>query len=98
MAINPIVYTERVVRGFLKYQLSAYPFADPRLHSQMRDLLRLDRVRSTPLLKGHSSIWPGATWRTTGSLITGRSVPKAASRGTRRLPTVQKLTSGPSIT
>lgn len=52
MAINPVVYTERVVRSFLKYQLSAYPFADPRLHSQMRDLLRLDRVRSTPLLKG----------------------------------------------
>lgn len=52
MAINPIVYTERVVRSFLKYQLSAYPFADPRLHTQMRDLLRLDRVRSTPLLRG----------------------------------------------
>lgn len=52
MAINPIAYTEKVVRSFLKYQLTAYPFADPRLHGQMRELLNLDRVRSTPLLKG----------------------------------------------
>jgi hypothetical protein len=28
MAINPIVYTEKVVRSFLRYQLTAYPFAD----------------------------------------------------------------------
>lgn len=52
MAINPIVYTEKVVRSFLKYQLTAYPFADPRLFDQMRDLLSLDRVRGTPLLRG----------------------------------------------
>ena len=35
MAINPIVYTEKIVRSFLKYQLTAYPFSDARLHSQM---------------------------------------------------------------
>lgn len=52
MAINPTVYTERIVRSFLKYQLSAYPFSDPRLHTQMRELLSLDRVRRTPLLRG----------------------------------------------
>jgi hypothetical protein len=28
MAINPTVYTEKVVRSFLRYQLTAYPFAD----------------------------------------------------------------------
>ena len=33
MAINPIVYTEKIVRSFLRYQLTAYPFADMRLHS-----------------------------------------------------------------
>ena len=33
MAINPVVYTEKIVRSFLKYQLSAYPFSDPRLHA-----------------------------------------------------------------
>ena len=33
MALNPIVYTEKVVRSFLRYQLTAYPFADERLHS-----------------------------------------------------------------
>lgn len=52
MAINPISYTEKVVRSFLKYQLTAYPFSDPRLHEQMRQHLNLDVVRRTPLLKG----------------------------------------------
>ncbi|HOD51982.1 MAG TPA: DEAD/DEAH box helicase [Candidatus Hydrogenedentes bacterium] len=52
MALNPIAYTEKVVRSFLKYQLTAYPFADPRLHQQMRHLLNMDEVRRTPLLKG----------------------------------------------
>ncbi len=52
MALNPIAYTEKIVRSFLKYQLTAYPFADTRLHSQMRRLLNMDEVRHTPLLKG----------------------------------------------
>jgi len=52
MALNPIAYTEKTVRSFLKYQLTAYPFSDPRLHAQMRELLNLDHVRRTPLLKG----------------------------------------------
>jgi ATP-dependent helicase YprA (DUF1998 family) len=52
MALNPIAYTERVVRSFLKYQLTAYPFSDTRLLVQMRRLLNLDEVRHTPLLKG----------------------------------------------
>ena len=52
MAINPIVYTEKVVRSFLRYQLTAYPFADVRLHSQMRRLLSLDETRQSPLKRG----------------------------------------------
>ncbi len=52
MAINPIVYTETIVRSFLKYQLSAYPFSYPRLNTQMRELLSVDKVRRTPLLRG----------------------------------------------
>lgn len=52
MALNPIAYTEKIVRSFLRYQLSAYPFSDPRLHGQMRQLLNMDEVRHTPLLKG----------------------------------------------
>ncbi|HUE97252.1 MAG TPA: DEAD/DEAH box helicase, partial [Longimicrobiaceae bacterium] len=52
MALNPVVFTEKVVRSFLRYQLTAYPFADGRLHGQMRDLLSLDRTRQSPLLKG----------------------------------------------
>ena len=52
MALNPVAYTENVVRSFLRYQLTAYPFADPRLHAQMRALLSLDATRRSPLLKG----------------------------------------------
>ena len=52
MALNPIVYTEKIVRSFLKYQHSAYPFADPDLNEQMRQQLSLDSIRRTPLLKG----------------------------------------------
>jgi ATP-dependent helicase YprA (DUF1998 family)/rubrerythrin len=52
MPLNPIAFTDRVVRSFLRYQLTAYPFADPRLDQQMRDLLSLTKTRATPLLKG----------------------------------------------
>jgi hypothetical protein len=52
MALNPVAYTEKVVRSFLKYQLSTYPFADADFHSQMRTLLSLDHTRRTPLMKG----------------------------------------------
>ena len=52
MALNPIVFTEKVVRSFLRYQLTAYPFADERLHGQMRRLLSLDETRHSPLMKG----------------------------------------------
>lgn len=50
--LNPLVYTEKVVRSFLRYQLTTYPFADARLNAQMRKLLSLDETRATPLLKG----------------------------------------------
>jgi hypothetical protein len=52
MALNPIVFTEKVVRSFLRYQLTAYPFADIRLNAQMRRLLSLEETRQSPLLKG----------------------------------------------
>ena len=59
MALNPIVFTEKVVRSFLRYQLTAYPFADERLLTQMRKLLSLDETRQSPLLKGRTSACPG---------------------------------------
>ena len=52
MALNPIVFTEKIVRSFLRYQLTTYPFADPRLNAQMREQLSLARVRHAPLLRG----------------------------------------------
>jgi hypothetical protein len=52
MPLNPIAYTEQVVANYLRYQLSAYPFADQHLFEQMRQLLSLDQTRATPLLRG----------------------------------------------
>lgn len=52
MVLNPITFTEKVVGDFLRYQATAYRFADPRLHEQMRHLLSLDETRGTPLLQG----------------------------------------------
>lgn len=37
MALNPIVFTENVVKSFLRYQLTTYAFADERLRQQMRE-------------------------------------------------------------
>ena len=37
MALNPIAYTENVVRSFLRYQLTAYPFTDPNLYAVSPD-------------------------------------------------------------
>ncbi len=50
--LNPITYSERVVSDFLRYQLTTYPFADERLHEQMRTLLNLEVTRATPLMRG----------------------------------------------
>ena len=52
VAINPVSFTEKVVGDFLKYQATAYAFADPTLHAQLRELLSLERTRQTPLMKG----------------------------------------------
>jgi ATP-dependent helicase YprA (DUF1998 family)/SOS-response transcriptional repressor LexA len=52
VALNPIAFTESVVRNFLRYQLTTYPIADEGLHAQMRTLLSLEETRRTPLLKG----------------------------------------------
>jgi len=52
MPLNPIAFTENVVKSFLRYQFTTYAFADERLAAQMRDLLALDATRRSPLLKG----------------------------------------------
>lgn len=52
MALNPIVFTDKVVKSFLRYQLTTYALADERLNRQMRELLSLDATRRSPLLRG----------------------------------------------
>ncbi len=50
--LNPITYTEKTVRDFLRYQVTTYPFADQELYDQMRRLLNLEETRNTPLVQG----------------------------------------------
>lgn len=50
--LNPILYTEKIISDFLKYQITAYPFADSNLYEQMRRLLNLEHTRNTPLFQG----------------------------------------------
>lgn len=50
--LNPVVFTERVVRDFLRYQLTTYPFADADLHAQLRKLLNIAESRYSPLMQG----------------------------------------------
>jgi ATP-dependent helicase YprA (DUF1998 family) len=50
--LNPILYTEKVLSDFLRYQLTTYAFADADLYAQMRLLLNLEYTRHSPLLKG----------------------------------------------
>lgn len=50
--LNPILYTEKVLTDFLRYQLTTYAFADADLYAQMRLLLNLEHTRHSPLLKG----------------------------------------------
>ncbi|MGO8684589.1 MAG: DEAD/DEAH box helicase, partial [Thermoleophilia bacterium] len=52
MALNSLVFTESVVKSFLRCQLTAHALADERLNRQMRELLSLDQTRRSPLLKG----------------------------------------------
>jgi len=52
MSLNPIHYTENVINGYLKYQLTAYALADEHLHKQMRTLLSLEETRRSPLMQG----------------------------------------------
>lgn len=52
MALNPIPFTREVTEQFRKYQLTAFPIADPTLAEQARALLGSGAFRSSPLTKG----------------------------------------------
>lgn len=52
MALNPLAYTEKIVKNFLRYQLTSFAFSDESLERQLRERLSLDATRETPLLKG----------------------------------------------
>ena len=52
MALNPIAFTHRVDEEFRRYQLTAFPIADPRLAGQARTLLAGAEGRPSPLVKG----------------------------------------------
>jgi hypothetical protein len=87
MALNPIVFTERVVRSFLRYQLTAYPFANEHLLMQIRRLLSLDETRRSPLLKG-----PYISLSRTPDRVRGR--PDPASKTLDTAPVFTGVTRG----
>ncbi len=52
MALNPIQFTRGVVEEFRRYQLTAFPIADPRLAAQASALLGVGAFGDSPLTKG----------------------------------------------
>src|SRR5690606_14944982 len=52
MALNPIPFTREVTEQFRRYQLTAFPIADPNLAAQARALLGAGAFRASPLAKG----------------------------------------------
>ena len=52
MALNPIQFTRQVTDEFRRYQLTAFPLADPRLSDQARELLGAGAFDRSPLTKG----------------------------------------------
>lgn len=52
MALNPIVFTKKIIDSFLKYQMTSYPFEDARLNKQMKVLLSGGVAKQIPLLQG----------------------------------------------
>ena len=52
MALNPIQFTRQVTDEFRRYQLTAFPLADPRLADQARTLLGTGAFNRSPLTKG----------------------------------------------
>ena len=86
MALNLIAYTETVVQSFLRYQLTAYPFSDQRLHRQMRALLSLDETRRSPLLKGPYISLPRPFREDAAVAALGGGRHSASALGIRRKP------------
>ena len=52
MALNPITFTRQVTDEFRRYQLTAFPLADPRLADQARALLGAGAFEHSPLTRG----------------------------------------------
>jgi ATP-dependent helicase YprA (DUF1998 family) len=52
MALNPVRFTRSVTDEFRRYQLTAFPIADPRLATQASALLGAGAFRASPLTKG----------------------------------------------
>jgi len=44
MSLNPIVFTKQILDTFLRYQRTAFPFSDPRLAAQAKEMGLVNRV------------------------------------------------------
>jgi DEAD/DEAH box helicase len=52
LTLNPVRFTRSVTDEFRRYQLTAFPIADPRLAAQASALLGASAFRASPLTKG----------------------------------------------
>lgn len=50
--LNPVLFTERVLQDFLRYQVTTHRFDDDDLQAQLEGLLNLQDPRQSPLIKG----------------------------------------------
>ncbi len=52
MPLNPVTFAAQVNQDFIRYQLTAFPIADERLHEQVRSQLEGHGMAGCPLMKG----------------------------------------------
>ncbi|RMG34078.1 MAG: DEAD/DEAH box helicase [Methanobacteriota archaeon] len=51
-SFNPITFSQKVLEQYLRYQLTAFRFADPDLQKQFRTLISFNDLSKSPLIKG----------------------------------------------
>jgi len=89
MALNPIQFAGQVIEEFRRYQLTAFPIADPRLASQASALLGAGAFRDSPLTKGpYVSLARGFREGATLQALVEEGVVHAALPGAAEFPSL----------
>src|SRR5437764_14335720 len=87
MALNPIQFSGQVIDEFRRYQLTAFPIADPRLAAQASSLLGAGAFKDSPLTKGpYVSLARGYREGATLDALVGEGLVHPALPGTAEFP------------